>query len=591
MDFTDDAAAAATVGARRPHGGIAALAQTSPTPGMIFLAAQATALREEEDEEEDEDEDEEAEAAAARRRTGEGNADDQPLHLDPAGEHASDGWCSDSDAEFEFGEENEKQLETLIRRLTRHGPEIVTDKTTQKHQDMAALMRCCPRTTKPEVVLRGTVGGLPPTVLLNMSTPGWRAHWSGKMLEPDPPSPETHDFDGTSGTRPRSRKGEGEAEEGAGDLWLGRVKSPSSGVKRKKGSINTASKVAGQKSRSGARKKVGEATKGDPAKSTEKRRMNARLRRSYGAGKYAESALQMNAVEVEESVRKQQARQLLWAQRVVSGLDNPDAASPSTSHPSASSSCVPNDGSNVTTSVSVLDAKAAHVPAVVKRALAQQRNNVEGIPQINITIKWQARTRVRSGMQPPIVKSTTMEVYPREMVSSFIKRLVHMPPGGSWDDTRLSWGSIVLKPSQVMEDFYYGSWVLNVRSDPPPELMLVVPVGTLLLHPVLCEAAGWRFSIPNKFRAAINVKEDTSNKKDTKGSLASRGASVFQRHPLEVKELKDLSNRALHPGRTDPKGMAAALLKYGVVEENRPCTQDKSDTQATDSFSTILLKE
>ena len=32
--------------------------------------------------------------------------------------------------------------------------------------------------------------------------------------------------------------------------------------------------------------------------------------------------------------------------------------------------------------------------------------------------------------------------------------------------------------------------------------------------------------------------------------------------------VKDLSNRALHPGRTDPKGMAALLRSYGAIKDD-----------------------
>jgi hypothetical protein len=36
--------------------------------------------------------------------------------------------------------------------------------------------------------------------------------------------------------------------------------------------------------------------------------------------------------------------------------------------------------------------------------------------------------------------------------------------------------------------------------------------------------------------------------------------------------VKDLSKRALHPGRTDPKGMAALLRSYGAIKDDAACS-------------------
>jgi hypothetical protein len=44
--------------------------------------------------------------------------------------------------------------------------------------------------------------------------------------------------------------------------------------------------------------------------------------------------------------------------------------------------------------------------------------------RINLTVHWQARTRIRSGLQPPSVKSVTVHVHPGEISARFISRMV-----------------------------------------------------------------------------------------------------------------------------------------------------------------------
>jgi hypothetical protein len=56
--------------------------------------------------------------------------------------------------------------------------------------------------------------------------------------------------------------------------------------------------------------------------------------------------------------------------------------------------------------------------------------------------------------------------------------------------------------------------------------------------------------------------------------LSERSGSRRRHHDENIfaTSVKDLSNRALHPGRTDPKGMAALLRSYGAIKDDAACS-------------------
>lgn len=344
-----------------------------------------------------------------------------------------------------------------------------------------------------------------------------------------------------------------------------------------------------------------------------------------------------------EEARLQQVRQLLWAQSLHGAAEAPPVVpgalqnlNPATETNAPVTRNAPRSSASETQGNATSDNPNSKVattsaskffdpPKIIREKTNHRKNNLDGICRVNLTVNWKARTRSRSDMQPPSVKIVTVDVYPGEICARFISRMVQMPPGGAYNDTQLSWGSFVLQPTQVMEEYYNGSWVLNLRSEPPPELVLVLPVGSLLVHPALCNAAGWRFCVllrPMPPAAAGGAEElehkrdgdgdgsvkgiNNSSEKDTamkppmkrskqddllidgwvptKKALKAAAAAgitagsfpssstLHQCSGSEDKELKVLSNRALHPGRTDPKRMAEVLREYRVIVENEPCS-------------------
>ena len=345
-----------------------------------------------------------------------------------------------------------------------------------------------------------------------------------------------------------------------------------------------------------------------------------------------------------DEVRLQQVRQLLWAQKLHSAAasktdpevaETPQNQSISTAA-TATGTCASQGDIATTPGVAIQQKNAVtsaqkkwmrvdghatnssdhrdmnhQLPQRIFAARGEtkyRKMNADGICRVNLTVHWKARTRSRSDMQPPSVKSVTMDVHPGEITARFISRMVQMPPGVKYNDTQLTWGSFVLQPTQVMEEFYRGSWILKLSSDPPPELALVVPVGSLLVHPALCEAVGWRLAFlgpapppDGSVRLANGTMQvkNKSPKEDMATGPVNRGrkrsghdnllidgwvptkkavkAAAAAGHyvpegNVEDKELKELSNRALHPGRTDPESMSKVLREYGVVVDNQPCS-------------------
>lgn len=510
--------------------------------------------------------------------------------------------------------------------------------------------------------------GLPQPVILGLSTPGMNAHWSGVEMEVDPPKPETtRKIPFRRGVRGRPRKIKSEstdrdgptvrgrsnhrsAAEGGGSssshLWLGRMKGQTHAsssllggeTRAHGGNIITMTMMPTSATTTGSKRNAAKGTAADEKSSGQRSKASPVVNNvvSKGGKASGSSLLGASVGGVDDvtviaknhqnsgEVRLQQARQLLWAQKLhstASKTDPEDTETPQNLNISTNATATPicastkTQGDVAITATYSSDHRDNQLPQRLLAARGEtkyRKMNADGICRVNLTVNWKARTRSRSDRQPPSIKSVTVDVHPGEISARFISRMVQMPPGGKYNDTQLNWGSFVLQPTQVMEEFYDGSWLLNLRSDPPPELVLVLPVGSLLVHPALCEAAGWQFSTlsgpaPDGSVSVANIttqvkspKEDIAMEPVKRGRKRSKhdnllidgwvptkkavkAAAAAGHHEgmetynvssgdVEDKELKELSNRALHPGRTDPECMSKMLREYEVVVDNQPCS-------------------
>jgi hypothetical protein len=190
----------------------------------------------------------------------------------------------------------------------------------------------------------------------------------------------------------------------------------------------------------------------------------------------------------------------------------------------------------------------------------------------------------------------------------FMGRMVRMPPGGVYvRDTQLSWGDCILDPMQELGGARTGPWELDLRREKPFELVLRVPVGAALAHRALREAAGEPVDdafargrddddervfaeadvkresrvkgkgsnrLANAEGDAARASDDSGASGDGSRDASERSVSRRRHHDEHIfaTSVKDLSNRALHPGRTDPKGMAALLRSYGAIKDDAACS-------------------
>ena len=85
---------------------------------------------------------------------------------DPSASYDADGVVSESN--FSASEVDLRELEALIARLHARGAEFVRPKTTQKHRDMHSLVAAAPRASRPTILPRGSVRGLPDPVFCGL---------------------------------------------------------------------------------------------------------------------------------------------------------------------------------------------------------------------------------------------------------------------------------------------------------------------------------------------------------------------------------------------------------------------------------------
>ena len=500
----------------------------------------------------------------------------------------------------------DRALEETILRLVCYGPTIITPKTSQKHQDINLLTKLCPRTKGPAIYAPGTVSGLKEPVVLSLKSEGMRAHWGGAQ-------PSTLDNRDTRALAAASAAGAVAvaARVRRGPPAAGRTASASSKPPKASGAAgakrNRAAVVGDESEMVSAKKptKPGKKTsspgrrvgpKGTPIR---KERKLKDVGGKGGGRAQAERTDRSSSESKNELTPEQLARQLLWAQYVaatsavdVSLLDSPPPTSlvDATSRRGARKS--PTDRS------AAARAKTSPIEGKGRGDSA----DAPGTGRVSLTVQWRARTRVRSDLQPPSVKSVTVNIEPGEMCARFLSRVVQMPPGAAYNQTQLAWGSMVLPPTQVLETYKNGGWSIDVHGKKPPELTLVVPVGTLLLHPGLCKAAGWKSSVPHATAVAgtqpatkVSVDgfldmERSSPPKGDKTPASTKGRSGRSSlegakkidlgegwYPEEVPETnrwdgQALSKRALHPGITNADTMAKIFREHGVVNDRDPCT-------------------
>ena len=84
-----------------------------------------------------------------------------------------------SESNFSASEVDLRELEALIARLHARGAEFVRPKTTQKHRDMHSLVAAAPRASRPTILPRGSVRGLPDPVFCGLHSEGVEAQRQG----------------------------------------------------------------------------------------------------------------------------------------------------------------------------------------------------------------------------------------------------------------------------------------------------------------------------------------------------------------------------------------------------------------------------
>lgn len=435
--------------------------------------------------------------------------------------YASDDGSDDSD--FSASRVDLRELEALIARLHARGVEFVRPKTTQKHRDIHTLVASAPRAQRPTIIPRGSIPGLPEPFVTTMQSDGVRAQREGLR-------------------------------------WM---KISKAGGERVGGS-------GGKKNRKRASRLESETTDEDKT-AVKKRKKHPTEAQAHQERKSASSR------PMTEEDRTRRGREIMWAQHLVAQREA-EASDASESNDDADA-----DASDREPSV----AGTASGPS--SPSDAQPRSDAADGGRVLLTVCWRARTRARSGAQPTPVVSVPVTIANGETCMRFMSRMVTMPPGGVYiRDAQLTWGDCVLEPLSVLDGAQTGAWRLDVRSAVPQELTLRIPVGATLAHGALREAAGEKgvtgacgFAVRRGkngdfeftktgvgFFGAEPGEGGATSSIDGSRSTGSgaKSASLF------ATCVKDLSNRALHPGRTDPKGMAEILRAYKVIQDDAACS-------------------
>ena len=469
-----------------------------------------------------------------------------------------------SESNFSASEVDLRELEALIARLHARGAEFVRPKTTQKHRDMHSLVAAAPRASRPTILPRGSVRGLPDPVFCGLHSEGVEAQRQG-----------------LSWMKPPGSKG---------------LSAPASrGVD--------------------AKRRAGDDMRSDH-ETTRKVRPKLRKRRETETDALLDRVANASR-PLTEADRKRRGREIQYAQRLAEIRD----AEASDAEASDEEEDVAATASDPDSPSSTSDGEAHGKGPEGRDGSGRDPNRRDrdrdpeeaaSAGRVLLTVCWRARTRARSGVQPKPVTSVLVDVLPGETCMHFMERMVRMPPGGVYvRDTQLSWGDHIFNPMQELGGAQTGAWELDLRREKPFELVLRVPVGAALALRALREAAGefvdagdtpafarardddgeavfaeadvkrerargdGRRRRSRGVRGALARSSGDGNGDDSRasgdGSSGASGSGSGRRHRDEnvfAASVKDLSNRALHPGRTDPKGIAALLRSYGAIKDD-----------------------
>tara|TARA_B110000977_G_scaffold3997_1_gene5578 strand:+ start:26574 stop:28811 length:2238 start_codon:yes stop_codon:yes gene_type:complete len=426
------------------------------------------------------------------------------------GVYASDGG---DDSGFSPSRVDLRELEALIARLHAHGAEFVRPKTTQKHRDIHTLVAAAPRASGPTIVPRGSIPGLPEPFLTSINSEGVRAQREGLR-------------------------------------WL-------------KVAVGGKGEGGGKSSDGKSRKRALrlEFLEHGEAKTVIKKRKKKPTETELHQERIANASRPMTDIE-----RKRRGREIMWAQHLAAQREAEESSE------SDDDDAVDVDDAKYVSDAEPSVAGTASAPSSPK--VAQPKEVPVDGGRVLLTVCWRARTRARSGVQPTPVVSVPVAVVPGETCMRFITRMITMPPGGVYiRDTQLSWGDCVLDPLQMLDGAQTGAWRLDLRSKTPQELTLRVPVGSTLANGKLREAAGEAMNGDGGGGGVDDGNDDEPQKSgsDDNGSSGAASGSVSNRSLFAV-NVKDLSHRALHPGKTCPKGMAKVLSKFHVVKHDQACS-------------------
>ena len=451
-----------------------------------------------------------------------------------------------SESDFSASQVDLRELEALIARLHARGAEFVRPKTTQKHRDIHSLVAAAPRASRPTIIPRGSIPGLPDPVICGLHSEGIKAQREG-LSWMKPPGPRGGAAERTDAKRKRRADS-----------------SPSD----------------------------------DDEASAEHRKTKRKKRRVTDAEAYLDRVANASR-PLSEADRKRRGREIQYAQQIAA-LRDAEASDDDSDSDVAATASAPSSPSFPELRDEEAKGKSSDGSGALSTRDPRDPENPEEektAGRVLLTVCWRARTRARSGVQPTPISSVLVHVLPGETCMRFMGRMVRMPPGGVYvRDTQLSWGDCILDPMQELGGARTGPWELDLRREKPFELVLRVPVGAALAHRALREAAGEPVDEPfargrddddERVFAEADVKRENRVKGDAARAPDDSGASgdgssgasdpsgSRRRHHDEhifATSVKDLSNRALHPGRTDPKGMAALLRSYGVIKDDAACS-------------------
>jgi hypothetical protein len=122
-----------------------------------------------------------------------------------------------SESDFSASQVDLRELEALIARLHARGAEFVRPKTTQKHRDIHSLVAAAPRASRPMIIPRGSIPGLPDPVICGLHSEGIKAQREG-LSWMKPPGPRSGAAERTDAKRKRRADSSPESDDDEASL-------------------------------------------------------------------------------------------------------------------------------------------------------------------------------------------------------------------------------------------------------------------------------------------------------------------------------------------------------------------------------------